>query len=110
GRVFEGEMVVDGLYDGETLRNGTVTATGLRMARLKPWFDQADESLGEAILGFDYRGAVGTNPALFTGTGNIHLENAPIVKVPLLDQTYGLFSVLTSPIQRKGSGRLDTGF
>ncbi len=110
GRVFDGQWTIDGAYAGGTLRRANVTASNLHLAQLKPWLGESQGSLGEAVLAFDYHGAIGANPAEISGAGSLRLENAPLVKVPLLDQTYALFSALVSPVQRHGIGRLEATF
>ena len=110
GQSFGGQWKIDGAYSNGTLRQADITAAKVRVAQLKPWLGDSEESIGEAILALDYRGAIGTEPAALTGNGSLHLTNAPLVKVPLLDQTYALFSALISPVQRRGDGQLDATF
>lgn len=111
GGVFGGQMNVDGLYEGDALRDATISATKLHLAQLKSWMGEAQESLGEGVLTFDYRGTLSVkNPAQVSGAGSLKVENAPVVKIPLLDQTYALFSALVSPLQRQGNGSLEAEF
>jgi hypothetical protein len=49
-------------------------------------------------------------PAQLTGSGTVQVENAPLVKVPLLDQTYDLFSAFTAGVKRSGTGELKSTF
>ena len=110
GQSFGGQWQIDGAYSNGTLRQAEITAAKVKVAQLKPWLGDSEESIGEAILALDYRGAIGAVPSAVTGNGSLHLTNAPLVKVPLLDQTYALFSALISPVQRRGDGQLDTTF
>jgi hypothetical protein len=112
GRVFGGQATVDGVYEKAVFRDATLTASNLRVAQLTPWLGDSQDSLGQAVLAVDYRGTLAgmDNAARITGAGRVRLENAPVVKIPLLDQTYALFSILSSPIQRRGSGLLDVTF
>lgn len=112
GRTLDGRWTLDGKLDNGTLRGARISGTQLHLAQLKPWMGAggAPGSLGDAILTFDYRGDLSDNFARFSGSGSFRLENAPVVKVPLLDQTYALFSVLASPVERRGTGRLDATY
>ncbi len=110
GRLFDGQFSLDGSYENGTLRRANITASNLHLAKLKAWLGDSPNSIGAAVLAFQYRGNIGTNLSQFTGAGSIRMENAPIVKVPLLDQTYALASAFTSPLSRRGTGRLDATF
>jgi hypothetical protein len=81
-----------------------------RLKELSPWTDAPPASLGDALLSVNYRGALGAKPRQLSGAGNVRLENAPIVKVPLLDQTYALFSVVRLGLKRAGTGSLESTF
>ena len=110
GRLFDGQFSLDGSYENGTLRRANITASNLHLAKLKAWLGDSPNAIGEAILAFDYRGSIGSDPSQFAGAGRIRMDNAPIVKVPLLDQTYAVASALTSPLARHGAGRLDATF
>lgn len=110
GRVFDGQATIDGIYEGDTLRDATIAASNIHVAQLRPWTGESQGSLGDATLALDFRGTLSSTSSRISGAGQVRLENAPIVKVPLLDQTYALFSVLSSPLQRKGSGQLEAKF
>ena len=110
GQTLGGQFSVDGNYDGGTLRRASIAFTRLQLDQLAPWLGQAQASLGAGVLTLDYRGSIGSEPAQLAGSGSIQLENAPLVKVPLLDQTYALFSSLVSPVKRSGTGRLSATF
>jgi hypothetical protein len=90
GRLFDGQFSLDGSYENGTLRRADITASNLHLAEFKAWQGDTANSIGAAVLAFDYRGAIGSDLLQFTGAGAIRMENAPIVKVPLLDQTYAL--------------------
>jgi len=110
GAVFNGEVKVNGTYEDGMLKGAAVTGANLQVDQLRPWLAKSQATLAEGVLAFQYRGTVGTKLTETTGEGTLRLEKAPIVQVPLLDQTYALFSALSSPVERKGSGRMDTSF
>ena len=85
GQTLGGRFEVDGLYEGGALRQSTMAIKSFRMKQISPWFSDPQAPIGEAILSMDYRGAIGDKASALTGSGNVHLENAPLVKVPLLD-------------------------
>ena len=96
GQSLGGRFSVDGLYDG-ALRQSTLSVTKLRLAELSSWKDDAQGSFADAVLSLDYRGTLGAEPAQLTGSGTIQMEDAPLVKVPLLDQTATLYSRRSFP-------------
>ena len=110
GGLFGGQWALDGSYQNGTLRGATITASGLHMAELMTWLGDAQKSIGAATLALDYRGNIGSDFAHFTGAGSVLLENAPVVQVPLLDQTFALASALTAPLSHNGMGRLAATF
>jgi len=76
------ERLAEGGFRLQYARRSWSIGQGLRLDEAAP------NSIGEAILALDYRGSIGSDVTQFTGTGNIRMENAPIVGVPLLDETY----------------------
>ncbi len=110
GQSFGGRFSLDGIYEGDTFRDATIAVTKVRLKELSPWTDAPPASLGDALLSVDYRGALGAKPRQLSGVGDVLLENAPIVKMPLLDQTYALFSVVRLGLKRAGTGSLETTF
>ena len=110
GRALGGTFALAGTYDDGALRQAQVSAANLRLRELKPWLGRAQESLGEASLSFDYAGTICHEPSQLSGAGHLRLENAPVVQVPLLDQTYELFSALVSVVPRRGMGSITATF
>lgn len=102
GRVLGGAFSLEGTYDDGALRGAKVSAANLCLRALKPWLGHEQASLGDACLFFDYEGTIGHEPSQLSGSGSIRLENAPVMHVPLLEQTYELFSALVSIVQRRG--------
>ena len=110
GQSLGGRFSLDGTYEGDTFRAATIAVTKVRLEQFSPWLDAPSASLGDALLSVDYRGALGAKPKQLSGSGSVRLENAPLVKVPLLDQTYALFSVVRLGLKRAGTGNLDSTF
>jgi hypothetical protein len=107
GDAMGGHVAVTGVLEGGVLRDSTISAVDLQMKQLHAWFNDSEAALDSAILFLNYRGAVGREPGQLTGAGTLRLENAPFVKVPLLDQTYALFSAFTPGMKRGDVGRLE---
>jgi hypothetical protein len=110
GQSLGGRFSLDGVYEGDTFRDATIAVTKVRLKELSPWTDAPPASLGNALLSVNYRGALGAKPGQLSGAGNLRMVDAPIVKVPLLDQTYALFSIVRLGIKRAGTGSLESTF
>jgi hypothetical protein len=110
GQALGGRFALEGLYEDGMLRQSTLKLTKMRLEQIGPWINSPPASHGDGLLSLDYRGAVGTEPAQLTGSGSLQVENAPLVKVPLLDQTYDLFTALLPAVKRTGTGNLNTTF
>jgi hypothetical protein len=110
GQILGGRFALDGLYEGGILRQSTLNVRKIRLEQFGPWIDAPKTELGDGLLSLDYRGALGPEPVQLTGSGSVQLENAPLVKVPLLDQTYDLFSALLPGVKRTGQGNLKASF
>ncbi len=110
GQTLGGTFALPGMYDDGALRHTNLTAANLHLSELKPWLGPAQASLGGAILSLEYTGSICHEPSQLNGAGSIRLENAPVVHVPLLDQTYELFSALVSVVPRSGMGSITSTF
>ncbi|MEP6667527.1 MAG: AsmA-like C-terminal region-containing protein [Chthoniobacter sp.] len=110
GNLFGGHFTLSGAYADGDLRQARVELAGLKMKEVGPWIDARDATLDAAVLSLDYHGTLSASPAHLTGSGGVRLENAPVVKVPLLDETYALFSAFSPNVQRKGVGHLKSTF
>lgn len=110
GGMLGGHFTLTGAYAGGELRQAKVELTNLQMKEVGPWIDEHDAALGAAVLSLDYHGTLSPLPARLTGVGNVNLENAPVVKVPLLDETYALFSAFSPNVKRNGVGSLKSAF
>lgn len=109
GQALGGRFTLDGLYADGLMRDGTLDVSQIRMKQLSPWYTEQG-TLEEAILSLHYRGTLGDEPTEFTGAGTINMENAPLVKVPLLDETYAIFSAFNFKAERHGPGSLRSTF
>jgi hypothetical protein len=109
GQTLGGRFEVDGLYEDGVLRQSALAIKSFRMKQISPWFRDPQAPIGEAILSMDYRGAIGAKASALTGSGSVHMENAPLVKVPLLDETYTFFSALGG-VKRTGAGSMEASF
>ncbi len=110
GQALGGTFALDGTYEDGALRHAHLIAAHLHLRELKPWLGPAQAALGGAILSLEYTGTICHEPSQLSGTGSIRLENAPVVHVPLLDQTYDLFSALVFEVKRRGMGRITSTF
>jgi hypothetical protein len=82
----------------------------MHLKELTPWLGEREAAFGDARLSIDYHGTFSMAPAHLNGSGNLQMENAPVVKVPLLDETYALFGALTPSVPRTGTGELNANF
>ncbi len=110
GRFLGSSFALAGDYDGEVLSKADFTLESLRLTKLKPWLGEVKSSLDESDLTMKYRGTVCKEPLRSTGTGHLELTHAPVVHVPLLDQTYEIFPTLVPREHRGGVGEFDVAF
>ncbi len=110
GGMFGGHFTLSGAYAAGDLRQAKVELADLHMKEVGPWIDEHNVALDAAVLSLDYHGTLSAIPSRLTGSGSVRLENAPVVKVPLLDETYALFSALSFDVKRKGVGNLKSSF
>ena len=110
-KLLGGSLALDGNMDGTVLRNASITMNDLQMAQLSPWFGEKESSFGKASVTLNYKGAFAVEPENLTGSGSLRIDQAPTVQVPLLDQTYALFSALIPGIKREtGTGEMQGRF
>ncbi len=110
GKLLDGRFKLDGSYDGRILTDAQVSLQSLRLARLKPWLGKISASLDDSDLSLNYRGAICSSPIRSTGSGSLILTNAPVVHIPLLEQTYALFPKLLPDRGRAGAGEFQVTF
>jgi hypothetical protein len=110
GETMGGRFSLEGNYESGVLRDSTLALSKLRMEHLSPWLGSERATFGEGILSLDYRGTVAVDPRQITGSGVLTVDNAPLVKVPLLDETYALFSALSLSVKRTGTGKMKASF
>lgn len=109
GHLLGGEGSVSGVYRDAQFRKATLTAKNLRLAAVKEAAGEEGKSKG--ILSFSYRGDMNFKTRHLDGRGTMTLENAPVIEVPLLDQTQRLFASMIPGIdERSGTGRFDASF
>ena len=109
GRLLGGSFALDGDYKGRTLSKAEVTLHSLRLATLAPWI-KVRSTLDESDLSFTYRGTICNEPTHSTGAGTLELTHAPVVHIPLLDQTYQLFPTLLPRGDHSGTGEFQVAF
>ncbi len=110
GRLLEGSFTLDGDYDGGHLGDAKVSLKSLRLARLSPWLGKVSAGLDDSDLSLTYRGTICDQPVRSTGSGSLVLTHAPVVHIPLLEQTYALFPKLLPDKGKDGTGEFQVEF
>lgn len=110
GRLLDGTVRLDGSYDGKILREADVAFNSLRLARLSPWLGEVSGKLANSDLTLNYKGSVCRDPVRSTGRGSLAITNAPVVHIPLLEQTYALFPKVLPDRGRDGTGEFQVAF
>ncbi|MBB5040222.1 AsmA-like C-terminal region-containing protein [Prosthecobacter dejongeii] len=110
GKLLDGRFKLDANYDGRILTDAQVSLQSLRLARLTPWLGKINDSLEDSDLSLNYQGTICNNPVRSTGGGSLILTNAPVVHIPLLEQTYALFPKLLPDRGRAGAGQFQVTF
>jgi len=110
GSFAGGHFTIAGAYVEAEVRDASLELSSLPLKELGPWLGEGDGAFGKARLSLDYHGTLGIQAARWTGSGSVRLESAPVVKVPLLDETYALFGALSSGVKRSGTGDFNASF
>jgi hypothetical protein len=111
GKVFGGKVKVAGTLRDSVLSHGSVTIDGVKLSSLKQvWKVGKAGSASNGLLSIHYEGSLDAARQTMEGEGTLHLENAPVFEVPLLDQTYDLFAALVPGVKRAGSGEFQADF
>lgn len=110
GKTLGGSMSLDGLWTDRVLSSASLTGESLQLAAMTPWLGSGGERLDGATARFEYRGQLGTDSRLATGRGSVRLDQAPLVEIPLLDQTYRFFTSVIPGGPPPGSGRMTATF
>lgn len=110
GRLLDGRFTLDANYDGVELSKAKVTLKSLQLARLEPWLGDVGKGLQKSDLSLEYNGVICNDPVRSTGSGSLVLSNAPVVHIPLLEQTYALFPKLLPDRGRAGAGSFQVTF
>ncbi len=108
--VFGGRVDVDGIYDHPQLSGAEVKVRSAKLIDIMRWLNPGKKSSNESLLSIDYQGDVDAKNRDFDGAGSMRLENAPVIEVPILDQTYELFGTLFSGLKRSEKGEFTAEF
>ncbi|WP_166647046.1 AsmA-like C-terminal region-containing protein [Prosthecobacter fusiformis] len=110
GKLLEGTFALDADYDGQKLTDAKISLKSLRLARLSPWLGNVGSGLENSDLTMDYAGSICNDPVDSTGGGTLVLSDAPVVHIPLLEQTYALFPKLLPDRGRASAGSFQVTF
>jgi hypothetical protein len=110
GAAAGGQFTLAGSYAEGEARDMKLEINQWHLKDLKPWMGGSEGEFGGSILTMEYQGALGMQAAQWRGGGEIRLENAPVVKVPLLDETYALFAALSPSVKRSGNAEMKATF
>lgn len=103
--MFDGQLSLRGTYHDSTLRNATISAEDMDLAEIKEASGRKGTSNGK--VSFTYTGNVDVDTKSLHGRASLRLDNAPVIEVPLLDQTYDLFTSMIPGVERSKTGRFD---
>ena len=110
GNAAGGQFTLAGSYAAGEARDMKLEINQWHLKDLRPWIGAREGEFGESILTMEYHGSLGMQAAQWSGAGSVRLENAPVVKVPLLDETYALFGALSPLVKRSGNGEMKATF
>jgi hypothetical protein len=110
GRAAGGQFSLAGSYAEGEARDMKVEINEWHLKDLRPWIGEGEGEFGESVLTMEYHGSFGAQAAQWRGAGDVRLEKAPVVKVPLLDETYALFGALSPSVKRSGNGEMRATF
>lgn len=108
GSLFGGKLAMSGSYREGTLSGARASGEGLKLEAMKAASGRKANSNG--VLSFSYKGKLDLDRKTAEGQGKMRLDNAPVIDVPLLDQTYDLFTSMTPGIERGKTGTFNADF
>jgi hypothetical protein len=108
GNMLGGQLAVSGKLDESKLRTAVVEAENLKLAAVRDAVGQKGDTDG--MLSFRYHGSLDFGKGTAQGKGTMQLDNAPVFSVPLLDETFQLFSGVLAGIERPKTGRFEAVF
>lgn len=110
GKLLGGSVGVDGTLADGHLRKSRVVVDGVRWKDLRQWAGHEGNRASRGILHLDYSGDLDLRKGHARGSGRLRLENAPVLEVPLLDETYDLFAAMIPGVKAGGEGQFDAKF
>ncbi len=103
-----GELSGRGIYTDLKLRDANLVAKGMELAAIKAAAGR--KSAGKGVLSLHYKGEVDLKSKSLEGRGSLELQNAPVIEIPLLDQTYDLFTSMIPELKRADTGQFNATF
>lgn len=100
-----GSLTASGKVRNGILHDSRIRIRGIRLSEIKSMPENHP-----GIFGADYEGRIDFSQKLAEGSGSMHMENAPVIEVPLLDQVYDLFMAMIPGVNRSGEGRFEADF
>ena len=111
GGAAGGHFALAGNYAEGEGREMKLEMNEWHLKELRPVDRRPGRGLSEnPILSLEYHGSLGMQAVKWQGAGSVRLEKAPVVKVPLLDETYALFGALSPSVKRSGNGDMKATF
>lgn len=110
GGTLGGRVELSGQFiDGE-IRRAALSMNDVRMKALGPWITAENTAFADARFSMNYRGTLSAQASHLTGSGSVRFENAPVARIPLLDETYAIVNSIIPHVERKGVGDLKSTF
>jgi len=108
--VSNGSVTFSGKYRDGVLRQSTVAVENIKLAEIRHMIGAGRKESGPGVLSLDYAGELDFKKKRAEGSGEMRLENAPVIEVPLLDQVYDIFMELIPGVERADKGTFDAKF
>ncbi|MEO5716530.1 MAG: AsmA-like C-terminal region-containing protein [Luteolibacter sp.] len=108
--VMDGSVALDGCYREGVLRQAKLAVRDIRLSELKRLGGDDRWQSKPGVVSADFQGVINLSSKELEGRGSMHLQDAPVFEVPLLDQVFDLFIALLPGVERSGKGEFDADF
>jgi hypothetical protein len=109
-KLMGGSITMKGSYRDGAMRQSTVVIEGIQVSALKWLANQGEAQHRGGIASGRFEGTLDFRRVRLVGFGTVHMDRAPIIEVPLLDQVYELFTAMIPGVEKSGNGEFDAEF
>jgi hypothetical protein len=108
-RLLGGSASLAGRFREGVLRRARIAIEDVRLSDLQR-LAGLEAAKTSGLVTASFQGSIALSKQDWEGSGSMRMTNAPVVKVPLLDQVYELFTALLPGVERSEKGEFNANF